>query len=478
MNSSDNPAQRNAATQKKQWLLIGSVVTVLLCLGLGGMYLFDTSVEQTVRASDKPATVAIAKPGGVDDAASWRATQATRLKEIDEAQRALDQTTKALTAKDEARDKQFEALRSEMEKLQRALELAQRSVGTSVPGNTSGSPAMGPMNRPLPMNPATQNANARVLEPPGRPPLGGGMQTPLPGTPGAQDSAMIASGPRLEIITFASADKTPDSPTSPTRPNPVAPPGAAPGLAPVVASAPAPNKPKGDFIPANTFAKASLLNGVDAPTGGQAQGQGFAGNPHPLHLHITSLANLPNLRKANLTDCRIMAAATGDISNERVYGRFETISCVLPSGQAIEMPAKGHLIGEDGKYGIRGTLVSKAGQVIAAQILAEFARGIGNGFRQAATIQSTTAFGVTQIPDNSRIGQAAIGSGIAGGANALATYYTNLSNKLFPVIEVAAGREVEVVFSQGVQMPGALDGPTSTLASQQSHARGAIHDQE
>ena len=474
MNSSDNPAQRNAATQKKQWLLIGCVVAVLLCLGLGGMYLFDTSVEQTVRASDKPATVAIAKPGGIDDAASWRATQATRLKEIDEAQRALDQTTKALAAKDEARDRQFEALRAEMEKLQRALELAQRSVGTSMPGHASGSPAMGPMNRPLPVNPAPQNASARVLEPPGRPPLGGGMQTPLPGSTGAQDTALIASGPRLEIITFASADKTPDSATPSTRPNPVA--------TPTVAIAPAPSKPKGDFIPANTFAKASLLNGVDAPTGGQAQGQGFAGNPHPLHLHITSLANLPNLRKANLTDCRIMAAATGDISNERVYGRFETISCVLPSGQAVEMPAKGHLIREDGKYGIRGTLVSKAGQVIAAQILAEFARGIGNGFRQAATIQSTTAFGVTQIPDNSRIGQAAIGSGIAGGANALATYYTNLSNKLFPVIEVAAGREVEVVFSQGVQMPGALDGSTSALASQLSqslsHSRGAIHDQE
>jgi conjugal transfer pilus assembly protein TraB len=295
---------------------------------------------------------------------------------------------------------------------------------------------------------------------------------------------MAPSGPKLEIITFASADKTPDSTSASAKPNPPPAPGATPSLnnSPSAALPLASAKPKGDFIPANTFAKASLLNGVDAPTGGQAQGQGFAGNPHPLHLHITSLANLPNLRKANLTDCRIMAAATGDISNERVYGRFETISCVLPSGQAIELPAKGHLIGEDGKYGIRGTLVSKAGQVIAAQILAEFARGIGNGFRQAATIQTSTAFGVTQIPDNSRIGQAAIGSGIAGGANALATYYTNLSNKLFPVIEVAAGREVEVVFSQGVQMPGSLDGTESAVAAQHnpspSTARGAIHDQE
>jgi hypothetical protein len=184
MNHNDNPAQRNAATQKKQWLLIGSVVTVLLCLGLGGMYLFDTSVEQTVRASDKPATVAIAKPGGVDDAASWRATQATRLKEIDEAQRAQDQATKALAAKDEARDKQLEAMRAEMEKLQRSLELAQRTVGAPMPGNAPGSPAIGPMNRPLPMNPALQSPNTRVLEPPGRPPIGGAMQTPLPGSVG------------------------------------------------------------------------------------------------------------------------------------------------------------------------------------------------------------------------------------------------------------------------------------------------------
>ena len=39
----------------------------------------------------------------------------------------------------------------------------------------------------------------------------------------------------------------------------------------------------------------------------------------------------------------------------------------------------------------------------------------------------------------------------------LAQYYISLAEKVFPVIEVDAGRTVDVVVTQGVSMQGSLD---------------------
>jgi len=157
--------------------------------------------------------------------------------------------------------------------------------------------------------------------------------------------------------------------------------------------------------------------------------------------------------------------------------RAETLSCVLPDNTTVEMPVKGTVIGPDGKNGVRGRVVSKAGRAIGAQILAEAARGFGNAFRQSATTQVNTPFGVSQSIDSGKLGQAAIGSGVAGGANALAEYYAQLTPKLMPVIETEAGQIVEVALTAGVPFPGKLD-QLDKRSNNRRRARGDTYDQD
>ncbi|PIV81625.1 conjugal transfer protein TraB, partial [bacterium CG17_big_fil_post_rev_8_21_14_2_50_64_8] len=46
-------------------------------------------------------------------------------------------------------------------------------------------------------------------------------------------------------------------------------------------------------------------------------------------------------------------------ATERAQLRTETLSCVREDGRVIEAELEGYAVGEDGKVGMRGRLVSK-----------------------------------------------------------------------------------------------------------------------
>jgi conjugal transfer pilus assembly protein TraB len=209
---------------------------------------------------------------------------------------------------------------------------------------------------------------------------------------------------------------------------------------------------KETFIPATTFVRALLLNGVDAPTGGQAQG-----NPLPITLQIIDAANLPNKNKINLKGCRFLGAAWGDLSSERMLARVEDMSCVI-NGKSVVVPVRGYVIGEDGKTGVRGRLVSKQGQALANSLLAGVASSTANVFAAGSSSQSvsTNALGgttTTKVVDQDELKRAAIGGGLSSAAQNLAEYYIRQAEKMYPVIETDAGRIVEVLITDGVAFP-------------------------
>jgi conjugal transfer pilus assembly protein TraB len=201
------------------------------------------------------------------------------------------------------------------------------------------------------------------------------------------------------------------------------------------------------YMPAGTFARAVLLNGLDAPTGGQAQQ-----NPMPIVLRLIDNAQLPNAVRANLKDCVVTANGTGDLSSERAYVRLDRLSCVDEEGGAIDVAVKGYVSGEDGKTGLRGRLVTKSGQVVANALFTGVIAGLGEALRQSSTTVATAPVtGVqTQTVNNSlRYG---MGAGLARSTDRIAQYYIKLADKLFPVVEVDGGRVVDVVFTRGVSV--------------------------
>lgn len=410
----------NAQVKKRQLMLIGGTVSVILLLGAGGMFFFDNG--PAVRA-EKPKTVNITAPGTVDDKDAWRAQEAAKAQANADK---LNDLTQALKKQQE-----------DQQKLKDELEKARKDAASAPSGNKSADAAT--LNQKLP------TANGSVLPPPTAK-TGMSAATPL-NSPLGQP---LAEAPKreLELIQFNSASAGGKD-------------GSAGGTKTELLGFPVNDSAKKygqsgkenvknsiEFIPAGSFVRVAMLNGADAPTGGQAQS-----NPLPIALHVLDTANLANKYKLDIRDCRFVAAAWGDLSSERMMGRTDTLTCII-DGETVEMTVKGQIIGEDGKAGVRGRLVTKQGQVLANALLAGIASGIGKAFQQSATTTSTSALGQTSTIQPGDVGRAAIGSGVGNAGTALEQYYLKAADKLFPVIETDGGRTVEVLITKGAVYNG------------------------
>ncbi len=206
-------------------------------------------------------------------------------------------------------------------------------------------------------------------------------------------------------------------------------------------------EPPKTYIPSGTFMRSVLLGGMDAPTGGQAQN-----NPMPALLRVQDNAFLPNRYRAKLRECFVLGSGHGDISSERAHIRLESLSCTLKDGKVVDVPAKGYIVSEDGKAGLRGRLISKQGQIIANALMTGIIAGIGQGLQQSATSFSTSALGtVGTLNGAGNQFRAGMGAGIGRSLDRVSQYYIRLAEQLFPVIEVDAGRVVEVVLTKGIE---------------------------
>lgn len=208
-----------------------------------------------------------------------------------------------------------------------------------------------------------------------------------------------------------------------------------------------------DRIPAGSFVPATLLGSLDAPTG-----QSGPANPHPVLLRIDGRAWLPNRFRRDIRECLVTAAGYGDISSERAYIRTERLSCVTRGGLVVDLPVRGHVAGEDGKTGVRGNLVSRQGRLLARSLFSGVVAGIGGAFhdrhseiRALDTVGGDSAT-VRSYPRGLEF-EAGVASGLAGSLDRLSEYYLALADRMHPIIEVSAGRRVDIVFQEGVDLP-------------------------
>lgn len=199
------------------------------------------------------------------------------------------------------------------------------------------------------------------------------------------------------------------------------------------------------YVPAGTFVRALLLNGLDAPAGGQAQA-----NAAPVLLSAVADAQGANGYRSALKRCTITGNGYGDISAERAYLRTDRLSCVGPAG-AIDIPVKGYIVGEDGKTGVRGIVVTKTGQVLANALYSSIGSGLAAAFRAEGVQTTTNALGTTEQTTDAF--KAGVGTGLGKSFDKLSDYYIKLADKMFPVVEVSGSRVVEVVFTRGFVLP-------------------------
>ena len=204
-------------------------------------------------------------------------------------------------------------------------------------------------------------------------------------------------------------------------------------------------------LPSGTILSGVLLNGVDAATG-----RGARNDPFPVLVRIQKEAVLPNHFAAEVSECFVTLAGYGDLSSERAMLRGEMISCVTNDGDVIEAEIPAYAVGEDGKAGVRGRLVERTGSLIAKTSLAGFAAGIAEAFDTSAVpvIQTSDVSSSKTYQDS--FSSEAARHGAASGASAaferLSEYYMDMVDQIFPVVEIDAGREIDIILTSGIRM--------------------------
>lgn len=201
------------------------------------------------------------------------------------------------------------------------------------------------------------------------------------------------------------------------------------------------------IVPAGSFVRAQLASGVIAATGGKG-----ANEPVPALLRVTGLTQLPNFHKADFKNCFLLAETKGNLATETVNFRLKTLTCKKSDGSTLEREVEGYVAGENGMEGMSGRVVSKQGAIIARAFLAEFASGIGDVFEAQGTTTSITGAGVIESINPSLALQTGIASGVSEAFSRLSDFYMDLAEQMVPVIEINAGRNVDVVFIKSVNM--------------------------
>lgn len=339
----------------------------------------------------------------------------------------------------------------EQRTMQRFAELEQKltsaSQGAAAPAPTpqpAPQPEPGPQPAPTTMPPSSSlpaRPAGQDLGPLGMP----------PGTPDSGTSPVriaVPEAPRISRVSIAPRERATGNGQGVTD-------------GPLANAAAADNAKTGEARTVSTFlpvslTRGTLLGGLDAPTGGQSQS-----NPHPVLIRLSDNSILPNRMRGEYRECFVIAAGYGDISSERAYLRTESLSCVRTDGAALEVRIQGSVYGEDGKVGLRGRLVTKQGQMLANALLAGVVSGIGQGLATSSTDYSTSALGSVATANGSDAYRAGLGTGVGKALDRLAQYYIKLAENTFPVIEIDAAREVDVVITKGVR----IDTPMATAAT-------------
>ena len=204
-------------------------------------------------------------------------------------------------------------------------------------------------------------------------------------------------------------------------------------------------KPTGFYIPAGTFTEGLLLNGLDAPASMKGKS-----NPYPTLIRLTNLSFLPNRFRLSMKGCFVLAEGYGSLSSERVYLRTVTLSCVVKGGKGhISAPIKGYIVGEHGKVGLRGKVVTKQGAILAREFVAGLLQGFGSVVQEQSQTLSYSALGSTSTINPSHIGEAGLGQGLGTAAGELSKFYSKMANSMMPVVVVGAGRKLTLVLTHG-----------------------------
>jgi len=196
------------------------------------------------------------------------------------------------------------------------------------------------------------------------------------------------------------------------------------------------------------FMKARLLTGIDALASRDA-----TSNPEPIIARVQAPAVLPNEVKANLAGCFVIGNATGSLAKERVEVQLVSISCVdFDEHAVVDQAIKGFFVDADGKKGLSGKVVTRAGATLARSFIAGTIAGISQTVEGSFGSLSTSALGSVRSLDAGDAVKSGVAGGLARSSDKLTDFYLDLARQAGPVVEVGAAKDVVVVIQEGLAL--------------------------
>ena len=199
---------------------------------------------------------------------------------------------------------------------------------------------------------------------------------------------------------------------------------------------------------APSLMNAILLTGVDT-----LASQGGTSNPEPIIARVQAPAVLPNSVRANLQGCFVIGSASGSLAKERVEIQAVSLSCVDYDRRAvIDEKIKGYFADVDGKKGLSGKVVTRAGALLGRAFLSGVMEGFGEAVEATAGTRAVSPLGEVRSFDAGEAATAGLGGGLSTASERLSDYYLQLAEQASPVIEVGAAKRAVLVLQEGVDL--------------------------
>jgi conjugal transfer pilus assembly protein TraB len=196
------------------------------------------------------------------------------------------------------------------------------------------------------------------------------------------------------------------------------------------------------------FMKARLMTGIDALASRDA-----TSNPEPIIARVQAPAVLPNDVKANLAGCFVIGNATGSLAKERVEVQLVSLSCVdFDERSVVDQAVKGFFVDTDGKKGLSGKVLTRAGAALARTFIAGTISGIAQTVENTFGDTSTSALGTVRSLDAADAAKSGIAGGLGKSSDKLTEFYLDLARQAGPIVEVGAAKDVVVVIQEGVTL--------------------------
>ncbi len=209
------------------------------------------------------------------------------------------------------------------------------------------------------------------------------------------------------------------------------------------------------YLPSGSMFEAVLMNGAYAPTNSVARR-----NPVPMLLRVKSEAVLPNRHSQDIRECFLIISGYGELASERLLARTEVLSCTLADGRVAEAKIDGYIVGEDGKLGMQGVLVSRQGQRIAQALVAGGLAGVAKGLQPYQVPQLNLGStggnnaGAAASTSLDQVLQSGAAGGLADTAKMISQFYLDTAKEMYPVVSIDSLRKATIILTKGFELRG------------------------